>query len=376
MSVKSLSELLKQTTFSDADLTQLLTLNDPQDCELLYREAYERTTCVHGNELFFRGLIEISNVCTYDCRYCGIRKSNRSCQRYSLSKDEILDAARYALNAGYASVALQSGERDDPKFIDFITDVVASIHQLSVEMGIEQGCGMTLSFGEQTPETYERWAEASGNRKALRYLLRIESSNPVLFDHLHYCRSKHRKTLPARYQALKDLRAAGYQVGTGVMIGVPTQTIDDLVQDIRTFEMLDIDMLGMGPYLVSHGGDMIDEGMMEKAQLLTLTRNMLATTRLALPDCNIAAATALETLQPGGRALGVLCGCNVIMPNVTPQNNRPSYQLYDNKQGTEASPDANVLLEQELIQVTGRTIARNRFGSAKRFRDRSGMPQD
>ena len=237
-------------------------------------------------------------------------------------------------------------------------DVVASIHQLSVEMGIEQGCGMTLSFGEQTPETYERWAEASGNRKALRYLLRIESSNPVLFDHLHYCRSKHRKTLPARYQALKDLRAAGYQVGTGVMIGVPTQTIDDLVQDIRTFEMLDIDMLGMGPYLVSHGGDMIDEGMMEKAQLLTLTRNMLATTRLALPDCNIAAATALETLQPGGRALGVLCGCNVIMPNVTPQNNRPSYQLYDNKQGTVASPDANVLLEQELIQVTGRTIAR------------------
>ena len=153
MSVKSLSELLKQTTFSDADLTQLLTLNDPQDCELLYREAYERTTCVHGNELFFRGLVEISNVCTYDCRYCGIRKSNRSCQRYSLSKDEILDAARYALNAGYASVALQSGERDDPKFIDFITDVVASIHQLSVEMGIEQGCGMTLSFGEQTPET-------------------------------------------------------------------------------------------------------------------------------------------------------------------------------------------------------------------------------
>ena len=155
-------------------------------------------------------------------------------------------------------------------------------------MGIEQGCGITLSFGEQTPKTYERWAEASGNRKALRYLLRIESSNPVLFDHLHYCRSKHRKTLPARYQALKDLRAAGIsRIGTGVMIGVPTQTIDDLVQDIRTFEMLDIDMLaGWDACLVSHGGDMIDEGMMEKAQLLTLTRNMLATTRLALPDCD------------------------------------------------------------------------------------------
>lgn len=369
--MKSLAELLQQSAFSEADLLRLLKTSDPAQCQALYAEAFRRTTLVHGNTIYFRGLIEISNICVYDCRYCGIRKGNAAARRYTLSMDEILEAARYALKAGYGSVALQSGERNDPKFIDFIEEICAAIHDMSVkEFGIAQGCGMTLSFGEQTPQTYERWAAAAGNRNALRYLLRIETSNQKLFAHLHSGQGKAQKTYAARLQALADLRNAGYQVGTGVMIGIPGQTEEDLVRDILTFRELDVDMLGMGPYLVSHGGAMIDEGMMQKDALLRLTRNMLSTTRLALPTVNIAAATALETLQTGARSLGVLSGCNVMMPNVTPQRTRASYQLYDNKQGTEAEPDSNVMLEAELIAKTGRKIGRHLLGSSVHFRSR------
>lgn len=372
ISMSSIQTLLSQDTFSDDDIARLLRLSDPDQCALLWQQAYQRCTRVHGNAIYFRGLIEISNVCTYDCRYCGIRKSNRAVTRYSLSREEILQAVRYALKAGYGSIALQSGERDDPKFIDFIEDVLARAHRLSVEMGLAEGCGMTLSFGEQTPETYERWAQASGNRQALRYLLRVETSNQALFAHLHEGRGG-QKTWHARLQALAHLRELGYQVGTGVMIGIPGQSIEDLVRDIRLFESLDVDMLGMGPYLVSHGGNMIEEGMMPSEQLLTLTRNMLAVTRLVLPTVNMAAATALETLVPGGRALAILSGCNVMMPNVTPQQRRANYQLYDNKQGTESSPDSNIALEQELVAKTGRTIARNLYGSSVHFRAKRGL---
>ncbi len=374
MNLQTLENTLSQETFSDEDLLAFLSLTEPALCSRLWREAYDRTTRVHGNALWFRGLIEISNYCIYDCRYCGIRKGNHAAQRYTLTLDEIVEAARYAVRAGYGSVALQAGERTDEKFVSFVEEALVRIHRMSVEEGIAEGCGMTLSFGEQTEETYERWAQASGNRNALRYLLRIETSNLPLFRYLHLGQGGAQKTWEARLQSLALLRKLGYQVGTGVMIGIPGQSLADLVRDIRTFESLDVDMLGMGPYLVSHGGAMVEDGMMQKDVLLTLTRNMLAATRLALPTVNIAAATALETLVPGGRSLGVLSGCNVMMPNVTPQRTRASYQLYDNKQGTEAEPDSNVELEKELVAVTGREIGRHRYGSSLHFRSRRGLP--
>lgn len=376
MNLTTLETILAKSSFTDEDLLAFLTLEDPACCERLWREAYVRTQAVHGNALWFRGLIEVSNYCVYDCRYCGIRKGNRNCSRYTLSIEEIVEAARYAVRAGYGSVALQAGERTDEKFVAFIEEALRAVHRMSVEEGIAEGCGITLSFGEQTEETYERWAQAAGNRSALRYLLRIETSNRALFDYLHSGKGGAQKTWEARLESLALLRRLGYQVGTGVMIGIPGQTPEDLVRDIRTFEALDADMLGMGPYLVSHGGDMVADGMMQKGPLLRLTRNMLSATRLALPTVNIAAATALETLVSGGRALGVLSGCNVIMPNVTPQRTRASYQLYDNKQGTESEADSNVLLERELESVTGRTIGRERLGSSPHFRNRTNKPAD
>lgn len=374
MNQQTLETILSKEHFTDEDLLALLSLTDSECCARLWREAFDRTTKIHGNSLWFRGLIEISNYCIYDCRYCGIRKSNQQVKRYTLALDEIVEAARYAIRAGYGSVALQAGERTDEKFIAFVEETLKRIHRMSVEEGIPDGCGVTLSFGEQTSDTYERWAQASGNRNALRYLLRIETSNRPLFDYLHSGRNGAQKTWAARLESLAALRSLGYQVGTGVMIGIPGQSLEDLVRDIRTFERLDVDMLGMGPYLVSHGGAMVEDGMMEKTALLRLTRNMLAATRLALPTINIAAATALETLVRGGRSLGVLSGCNVIMPNVTPQRTRASYQLYDNKQGTESEADSNVILERELESVTGRVIGRQHFGSSLHFRNRHGLP--
>lgn len=374
MNQQTLETILSKEHFTDEDLLAFLSLTDSECCARLWREAFDRTTKIHGNSLWFRGLIEISNYCIYDCRYCGIRKGNQQVKRYTLALDEIVEAARYAIRAGYGSVALQAGERTDEKFVAFVEEALKRIHRMSVEEGIPDGCGVTLSFGEQTADTYERWAQASGNRNALRYLLRIETSNRPLFDYLHSGRNGAQKTWAARLESLATLRSLGYQVGTGVMIGIPGQSLEDLVRDIRTFERLDVDMLGMGPYLVSHGGAMVEDGMMEKTALLRLTRNMLAATRLALPTINIAAATALETLVRGGRSLGVLSGCNVIMPNVTPQRTRASYQLYDNKQGTESEADSNVILERELESVTGRVIGRQRFGSSLHFRNRHGLP--
>ena len=374
MNLQTLESVLAKDTFSDEELLAFLSLTDAECCSRLWREAYDRTTRVHGNALWFRGLIEISNYCIYDCRYCGIRKGNRLAQRYTLTPEEIVEAARYAVRAGYGSVALQAGERTDEKFIAFVEDVLRRIHRMSVKEGIAEGCGVTLSFGEQTEETYERWAQAAGNRKALRYLLRIESSNPELFHRLHCTPGKHEKILEHRYEALANLRKAGYQVGTGVMIGLPGQTIEDLVQDIRTFEKVGADMIGMGPYLTSLGADMVSLGQMPHDDLLRLSLNMIAATRLVLRNVNIAAATALETLEPRGRIMGILHGCNVVMPNITPQMTRASYQLYDNKAGTEVGAESNILVENDIVRIAHRSLGLNRLGSSRRWVERTGRP--
>lgn len=375
MTTPDLETLVCQTRFSDDDLRRLLSLSDENDCNLLYRKAFEQTSKWHGNALFWRGLIEISNICTYDCRYCGLRKSNHRLHRYALSVDEIVDAATCALEAGYGSVVLQGGERTDPKFIGFVSEAVAAIHEKSRRMGFKRGCGITLSFGEQSIETYQRWKDAAGNPDAVRYLLRLETTNPILFRHIHG-NGPRKKILAERFLALHDLRTAGYQVGTGVMIGIPGQTVDDLVKDIRTFERMDIDMIGMGPYLVSRQADMVAEGMMPEEPLLRLSRNMIAVTRLVLPKCNIAAATALETLHKSGRALGVLSGCNVMMPNIGPTRVRGDYSLYDRKAVTESEANANVALEKSILQLTGRTVAKNRLGSSLLFRERHRLLPD
>ena len=372
--MKALDDLLAQTEFTDEEVARILRIRTPEEADLLQRRAYDLTTREMGPNVYLRGLIEISNVCTANCRYCGIRKANHDVERYTLPRETILECARLALESGYGSIAIQAGERRDPKWVTFIGELLRDIHEMSCTEALPQGLGITLSLGEQSLEVYEYWAEASGNPDGLRYLLRIESSNPELFHRLHCTPGKHEKVLEHRYEALANLRKAGYQVGTGVMIGLPGQTIEDLVQDIRTFEKVGADMIGMGPYLTSLGADMVSLGQMPHDDLLRLSLNMIAATRLVLRNVNIAAATALETLEPRGRIMGILHGCNVVMPNITPQMTRASYQLYDNKAGTEVGAESNILVENDIVRIAHRTLGLNRLGSSLRWVERTGRP--
>ncbi len=363
----NLKELLKKTDFTNEEIIFLLGLKDPEQCKLLQEEAYRRTTALMGNKVYYRGLIECSNICTSNCRYCGIRKDNHQVRRYEMPKQEIIDQAVWAARNGYASICLQAGERRDEKFISFIEECLREIHKQTVSDVLPDGVGVTLSLGEQTKEVYERWAVASGNRSNLRYLARFETSNADLFSMLHSAKGKYEKILDHRLECLKYLKECGYQVGTGVMIGIPGQTLKDLCMDIRMFQQVDADMIGMGPYLMSEEADLESLGQMENKALFQLSLNMIAVTRLVMGNINIAAATALQVLHPEGREIAIEYGCNVIMPNLSPTKFREGYQLYDHKPGLNDDPFHFGLHLEERIQSRGREVGWNESGSSRKW---------
>jgi len=355
----AITPILAQLRFSDDDIVRLLSVNTPGGLETLRQAAYDLTTAEVGNKVFYRGIVELSNICVLDCYYCGIRKSNREVERYSLSKEEVIESALWCGEAGYGSCVLQSGERRDERFADFVEDCVREIKTRSVSETLPQGLGITLSLGEQSLDTYQRWHAAG----ATRYLLRIETTNRELFRKIH----PEKQSIETRLQALDDLKTAGFQVGTGVMIGLPGQTLEDLAADIRFFEGRDIDMIGMGPYLMSQGGAMRAEGMLEKHKLMPLALKMIAVTRLVLRDVNIASTTALQALEHDGRERGISFGANVTMPNITPRAVRKNYQLYDNKPCTdEDTEDCRNCLEKRVVSA-GREVGWNEWGDSRHF---------
>lgn len=296
-----------------------LNEKDPQKLEELYRAAYACKLKYVGPKVYFRGLIEVSNICTKNCYYCGIRRDHRTLERFSMTEEEILEAAKTAYDLGYGSIVLQAGERQDASFTSLIEEVLCNIKEIT-----SSRLGITLSLGEQSAETYERWFRAGAHR----YLLRIETSDPGLYSKLHP--ADH--SLEVRKQCLRALREIGYQVGTGVMIGLPFQTKEHLVGDLLFFQEEDVDMIGMGPY-IPHSGTPLTwpEGLYDPEDHLRLGLVMVALARLLMRDVNIAAATALQTLDPCGREKGIAAGANIIMPNSTPTVYRRLYQLYDNK---------------------------------------------
>lgn len=370
------AELLRKPELSDEDIVFLLGLRDPESCSLLQEAAFARTTELMGDCVYYRGLIELSNICTASCRYCGIRRENHDVKRYTMSKEEIVAAAVWAARSGYGSVCLQAGERRDEKFIAFIEECLIEIHKATVSSVLPQGVGVTLSLGEQTPETYRRWAKAAGCPESLRYLARFETSNPELFKVLHGARGDHEKQLEHRFRLLADLREAGYQTGTGVMIGIPGQTLEDLCRDIRTFQKLDVDMIGMGPYLMSEGGELQDFGQMDPEALMQLSLNMIAVTRLVMGPVNIAAATALQAIRDDGREIGIEYGANVVMPNLSPQQYRAGYQLYDNKPCLDDEPTQCASCLEKRIASRGRRVGWNMTGSSRRWLRRNGRPDE
>ena len=342
------------------DLIFLLSLENSEEIQTLYDKAYRFKRQVIGNKVHFRGIIEFSNICTKDCYYCGIRKSNGNVDRFTMDRDEILEAAIWAHQNAYGSLVLQSGERSDEAFVDFIESLLQEIKEHS------QGeLGITLSLGEQSKETYQRWYDAGAHR----YLLRIESSNPELYAKLHPADHSHE----IRKQCLSLLRDVGYQVGTGVMIGLPGQTTADLADDILFFESRDIDMIGMGPYIPHSdtplGADAETFDTIKERQL-TLGLKMIAVTRLYLQDVNIAATTALQALHPKGREKGLQAGANIIMPNVTATQYRVSYQLYDGKPCINENSSLCRGCLENRIGTIGESIGFNEWGDSQHFKKR------
>ena len=327
---------------------------DPGKLEGLFRAAREAKLRYVGPKVYFRGIIEFSNRCVKDCYYCGIRKSNEKVSRFEMGEAEILECAKAALEMDYGSIVLQSGERQDELYVRFIEDILCKIKAATAGK-----LGITLSLGEQSSETYQRWFHAGAHR----YLLRIEASNPMLYKLLHP--ADH--SFETRRECLRTLRRAGYQVGTGVMIGLPFQTHENLVDDIQFFKDEDVAMIGMGPY-VPHGDTPLVPGAHNPEENFRLGLVMIALTRLVLKDVNIAAATALQTLDPSGREKGILAGANIIMPNITPTEYRKFYQLYDNKPCLdENARKCRSCLETRVRHASGDEIGYGQWGDSPHF---------
>lgn len=358
----TLENLLRKNSFSKNDIVRLLTLDSDTERALLQKAAYAAATDYLGTNIYYRGIIEFSNICTLNCYYCGIRRENSNLKRYCLSNDKIINCTSWATGCGYGSCVLQSGERRDKHFISFVEKCITDIKNATKSNLLPDGLGITLSVGEQSRETYQRFYNAGAHR----YLLRIETTNPNLFSSLH----PDEQSYTDRLKCLTFLREVGYQVGTGVMIGIPGQTVEDLADDILFFHDHDIDMIGMGPYL-PHPEAIIDTtNAMSDKELLPLALSMIAVCRLVLKDVNIAATTALQAMVPDGREQGILHGANVVMPNLTPTDVRGSYQLYDGKPCiNEGREECRTCLEHRIESV-GRTIGWNLWGDSPHFAHR------
>lgn len=347
------------------DLRQILLASAPAQMTMT-QQAAEKVLLQHcGDAVSLRGLIEFSNYCVSDCLYCGIRKSNHAPQRYMLSMDEVLAAARQIAELGYGSLVLQSGERQDARFVEFVAEAVQAIKQGTRSARLPDGLGITLCVGEQSRESYARFFEAGAHR----YLLRIETSSPELFARIH----PPTQNFEHRVACLKTLRDVGFMVGTGVMIGLPGQTVDHLVDDLLFFRDMDVDMIGMGPY-IPHAQAALpgNDDIPSVPERLGLALRMIAAARLLLRDVNIAATTALQAIAPDGREQGLRFGANVIMPQVTPQQVRRNYTLYDGKPCLDDSAGQCAACLTHRIHGVGRRIAHDQWGDSLHFAHRTG----
>ena len=313
-----------------------------------------------GNAIHLRGLIEISNICARQCGYCGLNALNTAVTRYRMTEDEILACAREAASFGYGTVVMQAGE--DPG----ITAVwmAGLIRRIKTETGL----AVTLSLGERTDEEFRMWRDAGADR----YLLRFETSNRELYDRIH-------PPLPGqtsdRIAMLRRLRDLGYETGSGVMTGIPGQTYDDLANDILLFRELDLDMIGIGPYIPHPDTPLGAAGQEDSINANDqvpggelMTYKVVALTRLVCPEANIPSTTALATINTtSGRELGLCRGANILMPNVTPQKYRSLYEIYPAKACIdESAADCRSCMSRRIHSI-GRTIGSGRGDSPNRL---------
>ena len=352
--------ILRQADLSKEDIITLLQTNK-EDRNKIFTHAAKVKAEYVGRKVYYRGLIEMSNICSKNCYYCGIRLDNKNTERYDISDAEILDAVKFAHESKYGSIVLQAGEISSPKFTKRISNLLKKIKEIS-----NNELGITISLGEQPDEVYQEWFESGAHR----YLLRIESSNPDLYYKIHPKDKKH--DFETRIACLKSLQKIGYQTGTGVMIGLPFQTYEDLANDLLFMKDFDIDMCGMGPYIEHNDTPLYKykDLLMPINDRFTLTLKMIALLRILMKDINIVSATALQAIDSIGREKAIKVGSNIIMPNVTPGMYRDSYKLYENKPCTdEEAADCTNCMEMR-IGITGDEIGYNEWGDSKHYTKR------
>ncbi len=312
--------------------------------ELHERANVVRKECV-GDAVHLRGLIEISSHCMRQCMYCGLRQGNRSLSRYRMTKQEILDCVRQAESFGYGTVVMQAGE-DDLIAAEWIAEIVRWIKR-------ETPMAVTLSLGERREDELRLWRVAGADR----YLLRFETSDAGLYRLIHPARFSDR---PDRIMLLRQLKRMGYEAGGGVMVGIPGQSFESLAEDILTFRALDLDMIGIGPY-IAHISTPLGSGKFRPAIALSdqvpnseeMVYKMIALARIMCPGANIPSTTALATInRVDGRKLGLMAGANVVMPNLTPPRYRRLYEIYPEKACVEeTATDCNRCLRRQLASI-------------------------
>lgn len=357
-----IKEILDKEQFSREDLIALLSANEVES-RLIFEKGKEIKAHYVGKKVYFRGLIEYSNYCSKNCFYCGIRAGNSRYARYQMPDEEVMEAARFALDNNYASIVIQSGERSSASFVNNMEGLLKKIQAMAGGK-----LHITLSLGEQSRETYRRWFEAGAHR----YLLRIEVSNPDLYKKLHPPDKHH--SYEERLKALHLLRETGYQVGTGVMIGLPFQTLPNMADDLLFFRDFDIDMAGMGPYIEHEDTPLYQyrDQLLPLQDRFRLSLKMVALLRIMMKDINIAATTAMQTIDPQGREKALLVGANVIMPNLTPTKYRQDYLLYENKPCLDEEAEECKSCLEARIFLAGDTIGYGEWGDSRHFQRRTG----
>lgn len=306
-----IDELYEKHDLNREQLEYLVTHLQEEDKVYLQGKARQTRLEAYGNRVFMRGLIEFTNYCKQDCMYCGIRKSNKSADRYRLTHEQILECCQVGYDLGYRSFVLQGGE--DPYFDDErMVKLIREIRETYSDTAI------TLSIGEKSMETYQKYFDAGADR----YLLRHETNSKELYEKLHPNMSYEN-----RIQCLKDLKEIGFQVGAGFMIGLPGQTMIDYVDDLLFLKELNPHMVGIGPFIPQKETPLAEE----QAGTVDITCILLSLIRLLLPNVLLPATTALGSIDKKGRELGLKAGANVVMPNLSPTNVREKYALYDGK---------------------------------------------
>ena len=290
-----------------------------------------------GDSVHLRGLIEFSNICKSNCKYCGLRKDNNNADRYRILKDEITEIVKHASDMGYKTIVLQSGE-DAYYTTEKMVEIIKTIKEFDV--------ALTLSIGERSYDDYKAFKEAGADR----YLIRIETTDRNLYKQMHP-----NMDFDNRLRCLRDLKTLGYEVGTGSLVGLPNQTIESLADDILFFKEIEADMVGIGPFIPHPQTPLKDT----QTGNFTLTLKVMALTRIMLPDINIPATTAMETINPNGRIIALQSGANVVMPNITTQQYRAKYEIYPNKICVNDNPDKCRNCIEAKIESIGRFVATN-----------------